>query len=66
VRQAAFEILPVSATPQGEAELDFGERPRSLLEDFAAFHAEMKGAAPDEETARLFASLVKEAESAPL
>jgi len=63
-----LEVFGVDDTRIDEtvAELDFGERPRSLLEDFAAFHSEMKGEAPDEETAALFASLVREAESAAL
>jgi DNA repair protein SbcD/Mre11 len=60
VRQAAFELAPAL---EGAVEpvSDTG-RPRSVIEDFALFHYEMKGSPPDEETARLFASLVLEAE----
>jgi DNA repair protein SbcD/Mre11 len=64
VRQAAFELA--ARGPAGTGASLPGEGPRSVFEDFAAFHAEMKGEAPDEETAGLFASLVKEAESASL
>jgi exonuclease SbcD len=64
VRQAAFEILPPG--PDREAPSLPLEGARSLVEDFAAFHAEMKGAGPDEETAALFASLLREAEHAAL
>ncbi len=60
VRQAAFEVAAGEAGGEG-ARLP-GEDPRTLLEDFAAFHAEMNGEAPDEETGRLFAALAKEAE----
>lgn len=73
VRQAAFEL----AAGDGRANLDratFGrdgsgadasglaERPRSIVEDFVAFYAEMKATPPDEEISSLFASLVREAE----
>lgn len=64
VRQAAFELAAGPAKGPG-APLP-GEGPRSVIEDFAAFHAEMKGEAPGEEMALLFASLVKEAESASI
>jgi exonuclease SbcD len=62
VRQAAFELAEPS---QGAASLSL-DGPRALVADFAAFHAEMKGDAPDEATAELFASLVREAEHAAL
>jgi exonuclease SbcD len=64
VRQAAFELAARADGP-GEAAATAGG-PRSLLEEFAAFYAEMKGEALDEETAGLFAALVREAESATL
>ena len=59
VRQAAFELsLPGS----GPSTLDAGSGgPRSVIEDFALFHAEMRGEAPDAQTATLFAGLVGEA-----
>jgi DNA repair protein SbcD/Mre11 len=60
VRQAAFELAAAQA---GACPIAFAEG-RSILEDFAAFHAEMKGAPPDEESSRLFASLIEEAERA--
>jgi DNA repair protein SbcD/Mre11 len=62
VRQAAFELAEPSP---GAASLPL-DGPRALAEDFAAFHVEMKGEAPDEATAELFASLVREAEHATL
>jgi exonuclease SbcD len=68
VRQAAFELVPSGALgdAQGSAATD-GSSPPSILEEFAAFHALMKsGAAPDEETSRLFEELVKEASVASL
>jgi hypothetical protein len=65
VRQAAFEISSAStgigAAGSGDRAMD-DARPRSVIEDFAQFHFEMKGSSPDEETARLFASLALEAE----
>jgi exonuclease SbcD len=65
VRQAAFEISPaftgIGAAWPGDRAMD-DARPRSVIEDFAQFHFEMKGSSPDEETARLFASLALEAE----
>jgi DNA repair protein SbcD/Mre11 len=65
VRQSAFELSPAStgvgATGAGDPGMA-GERPGSVIEDFTLFHSEMKGSPPDEETARLFASLVGEAE----
>jgi DNA repair protein SbcD/Mre11 len=64
VRQAAFEIVPPGI--DREAESAATEGPRSISEDFAAFHREMKGEDPDEKTAELFDSLVREAESAAL
>jgi exonuclease SbcD len=64
VRQAAFEIIPPG--PGREAAAAPAEGSRSVAEDFAAFHLEMKGEPPDEATAELFASLVKEAEHASL
>jgi exonuclease SbcD len=69
VRQAAFELFAqagggnAGAAEEGSGGAALAEG-RTILEDFAAFHAEMKGSRPDEETLRLFASLVKEAESA--
>jgi DNA repair protein SbcD/Mre11 len=65
VRQAAFELSPAATATGPSPSLGEGGG-RSILEDFAAFHAEMKGEPPDEETARLFASLVQEAERAAL
>ena len=63
VRQAAFEL---AARDPARPDAAVPAEGLSLLEDFAAFHSEMKGEAPDEETAALFASLVREAESAAL
>jgi DNA repair protein SbcD/Mre11 len=63
VRQAAFELAERDPSRPG---LSLPGEGRSILEDFAAFHAEMKGEAPDEETAGLFADLAREAESAAL
>ncbi len=63
VRQAAFELQPRAVDgvgPDGAAEL--AEGARSVVRDFAAFHAELKGAPPDEEISALFAALVEEAE----
>jgi exonuclease SbcD len=65
VRQAAFELAS-GASPAGGTEPRGEAGARSILEDFAAFHAEMRGEAPDEETARLFADLAQEAERATL
>ena len=62
VRQAAFELAQPRA---GAASLPL-DGPRSLAEDFAAFHVEMKGESPDETTSELFSSLVREAEHAAL
>jgi DNA repair protein SbcD/Mre11 len=64
VRQAAFELSRTEGLTEGP--IPFSEGRPSILADFAAFHAEMKGSAPDEETVRLFESLVKEAGSASL
>jgi DNA repair protein SbcD/Mre11 len=64
VRQAAFELAPAQGGSGGSFAAAEGQR--SVSEDFAAFHAEMKGSPPDDETARLFASLVLEAERAAL
>jgi DNA repair protein SbcD/Mre11 len=63
VRQAAFELSPPGSGGEGGGALPPTESggPNSVLADFSRFHAEMKGFAPDEETARLFAELVKEA-----
>jgi DNA repair protein SbcD/Mre11 len=62
VRQAAFELAPgpraADARPVAAA--------RPIAEEFAAFHAEMRGEPPDEETAALFAALAKEAADAAL
>jgi hypothetical protein len=60
VRQAAFELASAQAGAKPAARAEG----RSILEDFAAFHSEMKGLPPDEETARLFASLVEDAQRA--
>jgi exonuclease SbcD len=63
VRQAAFELSPVpglggsAAAPGGRRD----EGPASVIEDFQAFHEEMRGSRPDEGTEALFASLVLEA-----
>jgi len=62
VRQAAFEL---SRAPEGEGVAEGridADAPRSVLEDFALFHREMRGVPPDEETALLFAALALEAE----
>jgi DNA repair protein SbcD/Mre11 len=64
VRQAAFELSPAGAA--GSVPPLPGEGQSSLESDFAAFHAEMKGAAPDGETARLFSALAEEAGSEAL
>jgi DNA repair protein SbcD/Mre11 len=64
VRQAAFEIVPPGTCREAAAAPAEGSR--SVAEDFAAFHLEMKGEPPDDATAELFASLVKEAEHASL
>jgi exonuclease SbcD len=64
VRQAAFELA--SPGPGGGSSPSPAGGPASVLEDFAAFHAEMRGGPPDEETAALFSALVREAESAAL
>ena len=58
VRQAAFEL---SAATQGAATHAPGGQ-NSVTADFKSFYAEMKGGGPDEETERLFASLVLEAD----
>ena len=63
VRQAAFEVAGRDA---GRREPSLPDGGRSLLEDFAAFHVEMRGEAPGEETAALFAALAQEAESAAI
>lgn len=60
VRQAAFELAPTQAAEAVGSSGAGG--PRSVFDDFAQFHREMKGIEPDEETALLFASLVAEAE----
>jgi exonuclease SbcD len=67
VRQAAFELAAEGANGAGAADppaLGGAPDTRTILEDFAAFYAEMKGAPPDEDTVRLFASLAQEAERA--
>ena len=76
IRQWAFELrLSGSAALSGEtgapategeaAGLSGDDRdpedPGRLVEEFAAFHAEMRGSGPDEATALLFSSLVEEA-----
>jgi DNA repair protein SbcD/Mre11 len=63
VRQLAFELAEPSG---GAAASHFLDGQRSLTQDFAAFHVEMKGEAPDEATAELFSSLLREAEHAAL
>ena len=64
VRQAAFELAPPVGDGRDGAADASGPvaRPRSIVEDFLAFYAEMKAAPPDEEISALFASLVEEAE----
>jgi hypothetical protein len=64
VRQAAFEIASARAGDAGSDRLPGidAEKPRSVIEDFSAFYAEMKASPPDEEISALFASLVEEAE----
>lgn len=66
VRQAAFELAAARASTDAARLADASGEPRSILEEFAAFHMEMKGEAPDDETSRLFAELAKEAGSASL
>jgi len=68
VRQAAFEIRPAGPGPEGSAEAPAARGAEggagAALADFEAFHLEMRGTAPDAETAALFAELLSEAELA--
>jgi DNA repair protein SbcD/Mre11 len=64
VRQAAFEIA--AAGPRAASALASTGSQRSVSDDFRAFHVEMTGSSPDEETMRLFESLAREAEPASL
>ena len=57
VRQAAFELLPSAASAPGPR-IEGG---RSVVEDFRAFHAEMRGAEPGEAMTRLFTKLLEDA-----
>lgn len=68
VRQAAFETGAAQRGlgPAGPGELEGGGGPRSTVEDFALFHAEMRGSPPDAETSQLFAELLEEAERAAI
>jgi len=63
VRQAAFEIAVPGSSPSSPED---GASRNSVAADFDAFHREMKGEAPSAETAKLFAKLLEEAESAAL
>jgi exonuclease SbcD len=61
VRQAAFELPAAGSQAAGLPASGALPRGASVAEDFAAFHREMRGEAPDEEASRLFGALLEEA-----